>query len=88
MTGDNHEIIKHAQSIANALRLAKHIEMSDDIIELINQLSTLSTNITQRKFTELQPILSDILKTQERQDWLSMADYLDVELTEFIQQIS
>ncbi|MCR8921389.1 hypothetical protein NO559_01310 [Dasania sp. GY-MA-18] len=75
-------------SIANSLRLGRNIEVSEKIVSLTQLLGELATSLTPKQLNDLHPILIDLLAAQERSDWLCLADYLEYELIEFLDENS
>jgi hypothetical protein len=66
---------------AGLFRLGRDIEaalLMVDVFEEAQRLLALSTPDVQRQWARL---LVDMLACQERQDWLGLADFMDVELT-------
>lgn len=70
--------------IASSLRLGKNIEISEQIVALSHQFSSVAASLTPQQLSSLQAILGQTLACQERQDWLAMADYLEYELIEYL----
>ena len=85
---DINSIKKEAIAVASALRQGKNIEVSEQIINLTQQIAAISSSLKQAQLTDLQTLLIEILAAQERQDWLAMADYLEYEISNQWYQMS
>lgn len=75
----NAQIIADAQHCARLFRLGRDIEAALKMVDLIDVAMPLSTRLTAEQKAEWTLVLSEILSCQERQDWLGVADWLEVE---------
>jgi hypothetical protein len=79
------QIIADAQHCAGLFRLGRDIEAALKMVELIDIAMPLSTRLAPEKNAEWTHVLSEILRCQERQDWLGVADWLEVEFVALCQ---
>jgi hypothetical protein len=75
----NAQIIADAEHCARLFRLGRDIEAALNMVELIDIAMPLSTRLAPEHKAEWTHVLSEILRCQERQDWLGVADWLEVE---------
>lgn len=75
----NAQIIADAQHCARLFRLGRDIEAALKMVDLIDVAMPLSTRLAAEQKAKWTLVLSEILSCQERQDWLGVADWLEVE---------
>lgn len=75
----NAQIIADAQHCARLFRLGRDIEAALKMVELVDIAMPLSTRLAPEQKAEWTHVLSEMLRCQERQDWLGVADWLEVE---------
>lgn len=73
------QLIVDAQHCARLFRLGRDIEAALEMVELIDTAMPLSTSFSPEQKATWTHVLSEILRCQERQDWLGLADWLEVE---------
>lgn len=79
--------IEQLSNYAALLRCGRSLEVSQ---ELINFLSEILTHIVVNKGDRLfvfQEIVSAVLRCQEAEDWLGLADYLEYDLPDFLKSL-
>jgi hypothetical protein len=74
MTQD--ELISNARQCARLFRLGRDIEAALDMVTLIDMAMPMVSPSHQAEWTR---VLGSILQCQERQDWMGVADWLEVE---------
>lgn len=79
------QAINDARRCAELFRLGRDIEGALDMVELIEATVPLLGQMAPDEQRDGQRILSQILACQERQDWLGLADWLEVEFIELLQ---
>ncbi|HEY0285630.1 MAG TPA: hypothetical protein VGC62_01230 [Pseudomonas sp.] len=72
-------IVRDAQHCANLLRLGRDIEAALIMVELIDTAMPLFTQRPAQEQQQWAQVLNAILACQERQDWIGVADWLEVE---------
>jgi len=75
----NTQIIANAHHCARLFRLGRDIEAALNMVDLIDSALPLFTSRSAEEQAESTRVLSAILHCQERQDWLGVADWLEVE---------
>ena len=75
----NAQIIADAQHCARLFRLGRDIEAALKMVDLIDVAMPLSTQLAAEQKADWTQVLSELLRCQERQDWLGVADSLEVE---------
>lgn len=78
-------VIADALHCAHLFRLGRDIEAALKMVDLIDITVPLFTSRPAEDQAQLAHVMSEILKCQERQDWLGVADWLEVELLEVCQ---
>lgn len=84
MTDVTSPVIDTARHCARLFRLGRDIEASLSMVDLIDTAMPLMTSRPATEQAEWTRVLSAILGCQERQDWLGVADWLEVELVELV----
>jgi len=80
----NHPVITDALHCAHLFRLGRDIEAALKMVDIIDILVPLFVARSQEDQAHLARIMSAILQSQERQDWLGVADALEYELTAMV----
>jgi len=75
-------VIEEARECAKLFRLGRDIEGALKMVELIDRSLPLMDGVSAERQAEWGRVLSAILACQERQDWLGVADWLEVEFIE------
>ncbi|MFJ3484460.1 hypothetical protein ACIPL1_13925 [Pseudomonas sp. NPDC090202] len=78
MTANAH-LIEDAQHCAHLFRLGRDIEAALNMVEIIDAAMPLISTRPAAEQAQWTHVLSEILQCQERQDWIGLADWLDVE---------
>jgi len=76
---DIEQIAHNARHCARLFRLGRDIEGALEMVELIDGALPLVSSRTADDQAQWKFVLEGILQCQERQDWLGVADWLDVE---------
>ncbi|MFJ5300331.1 hypothetical protein ACIQAL_27885 [Pseudomonas sp. NPDC088368] len=79
-------LIDTARHCARLFRLGRDIEASLKMVDLIDNAMPLMASRAAAEQAEWTRVLSAILTCQERQDWLGVADWLEVEFVGLIGQ--
>ena len=79
------QIIADTQHCARLFRLGRDIEAALKMVDLIDIALPLSTRFSPEQKAKWTHVLNEILSCQERQDWLGVADWLDVEFVTLCQ---
>lgn len=74
--------VEEARDCAKLFRLGRDIEGALKMVELIDRSLALMDGVSAERQAEWGRVLSAILACQERQDWLGVADWLEVEFLE------
>ncbi len=77
---------QQAKQLALQFRLGKNTQAALDMAMMVSQLISLFPTAEPTNVKQLQQILGQCLACQQRQDWLAIADYLEYELQDFLQQ--
>jgi hypothetical protein len=72
-------IITDARRCARLFRLGRDVEAALKMVELIDTAMPLLATRSLAEQAEWTRVLGAILQCQERQDWIGLADWLDVE---------
>jgi hypothetical protein len=72
-------VVEEARECAKLFRLGRDIEGALKMVELIDRAMPLMEGGSAQRQAEWGRVLSAILACQERQDWLGVADWLEVE---------
>ncbi|TDV48281.1 hypothetical protein EC919_109226 [Pseudomonas graminis] len=72
-------VVEEARNCAKLFRLGRDIEGALKMVDLIDRSLPLMDGATPERQAEWGRMLSAILACQERQDWLGVADWLEVE---------
>lgn len=75
-------VVEEARDCAKLFRLGRDIEGALKMVELIDRSLPLMDGVSAERQAEWGSVLSAILACQERQDWLGVADWLEVEFLE------
>jgi hypothetical protein len=75
-------VVEEARECAKLFRLGRDIEGALKMVELIDRSLPMMEGIAAERQAEWGRVLSEILACQERQDWLGLADWLEVEFVE------
>lgn len=75
-------VVEEARDCAKLFRLGRDIEGALKMVELIDRSLPLMDGVSADRQAEWGRVLSAILVCQERQDWLGVADWLEVEFLE------
>ncbi|UZJ62067.1 hypothetical protein OKW98_10315 [Pseudomonas sp. KU26590] len=75
-------VVEEARECAKLFRLGRDIEGALKMVELIDRSLPLMEGVSAERQAEWGRVLSAILACQERQDWLGVADWLEVEFIE------
>ncbi|MGE6385876.1 hypothetical protein ACQKEN_09440 [Pseudomonas sp. NPDC078416] len=75
-------VVEEARECAKLFRLGRDIEGALKMVELIDRSLPLMDGVSAQSQAEWGRVLSAILACQERQDWLGLADWLEVEFVE------
>lgn len=75
-------VVEEARDCAKLFRLGRDIEGALKMVELIDCALPLMDGASAERQAEWGRVLSTILACQERQDWLGVADWLEVEFIE------
>jgi hypothetical protein len=78
----NTQIVADAQHCASLFRLGRDIEAALKMVEVIDAAMPLFTSLPADEQVAWTRILTAILECQERQDWIGLADWLDVEFVD------
>jgi hypothetical protein len=78
----NHPVITDALHCAHLFRLGRDIEAALKMVDLIDMTMPLFASRSNEDQTQLAHVMSEILQCQERQDWIGVADWLEVEFVE------
>jgi hypothetical protein len=73
-----------SQGLARQFRLGMSVPAALALVEFLTALSRQLATQPAVASAPLAPLLGGMLACQEGQDWLGLADYLDVELPEFL----
>lgn len=76
------QIIDNARHCAALFRLGRDIEAALEMVELIDTVMPLFASRSAQEQGQWMQVLNAILQCQERQDWLGVADWLEVEFVE------
>jgi len=79
-------LIADAQHCARLFRLGRDIEAALKMVDLLDGAMPFFTSRPAEEQVESTQVLSEILQCQERQDWIGVADWLDVEFVELWRQ--
>ncbi len=80
-------VVEEARDCAKLFRLGRDIEGALKMVELIDRSLPLMDGASAERQAEWGRVLSAILACQERQDWLGVADWLEVELVEVVSHV-
>lgn len=75
-------LVEEARDCAKLFRLGRDIEGALKMVELIGRSLPLMDGVSAERQAEWGRVLTEILACQERQDWLGVADWLEVEFIE------
>ena len=75
-------VVDEARECATLFRLGRDIEGALKMVELIDRSLPLMDGVSADRQAEWGRVLTAILACQERQDWLGLADWLEVEFVE------
>jgi hypothetical protein len=78
----NHPVITDALHCAHLFRLGRDIEAALKMVDLIDMTMPLFASRSKEDQAHLAHVMSEILQCQERQDWIGVADWLEVEFVE------
>ena len=80
-------IIHRLQGFALQFRLGRPLEITEDFVIFLTENIPELVGMKSRSKFSIQEIVSSILKCQEAEDWLGLADYLEYELPEFLNNL-
>ena len=82
------EIVEKLKNFADFFRLGRPLEVTDDLINLLEEVMAQNANKTSNNLQVIEEIISLILCCQKAEDWLGLADYLEYELSDFLIHLS
>ncbi|MCO7609043.1 hypothetical protein NJH83_02255 [Pseudomonas chlororaphis] len=77
-------LIARAREVADLFRLGRDVEAAVNMIELFDPVQGLVDVAPLAVQQDWAGLLTLMLKCQEAQDWLGLADYLEYELVEWL----
>jgi len=77
-------MVEKLKSFADLFRLGRPLEVTDDLIILLEEIITETAAQTSNTVHTIEEMFSLILHCQESEDWLGLADYLEYELSDFL----
>ena len=77
-------VIEKLQSFAFFFRSGQPLEVTSALITLLSDILPGIMENRPDKLPCVQEILSDILRCQDNEDWLGLADYLEYELADVL----
>ncbi|KAF0863592.1 hypothetical protein [Pseudomonas sp. LD120] len=80
-------LIARAREVADLFRLGRDVEAAVNMIELFGPVQGLVDAAPLAVQQDWAGLLSLMLKCQEAQDWLGLADYLEYELVEWLSMV-
>lgn len=81
-------ILQRLKDLAVFFRLGRPLEATDDLINLLTNMMPQVTGKISATPLSIESIFSSILRCQEAEDWLGLADYLEYELSDFLKGLS
>lgn len=75
----NNLLIESARHCARLFRLGRDIEAAMNMVDLMDSAMPLLGTRPAQEQAQWTHVLSEILQCQERQDWIGLADWLEVE---------
>jgi hypothetical protein len=79
---------KTANELALHIRLGLNVEAGMLLVEYVEKLANAYPQFPTEQQRQFQLILSAMLKCQENQDWIGLADYLEYELQQLITELN
>jgi hypothetical protein len=71
---------------ARLFRLGRDVEAAQRMVEVFDGLATLLAAAPPAVAQQCPAVLNSLLRAQQAQDWLGLADTLDVELMQLLKQ--
>ena len=81
-------VIKKLKNISDLFRLGRPLEVTTDLITLLEEIVIETSGKKSNGFHSIEDIFSLILCCQESEDWLGLADYLEYELSNLLIYLS
>ncbi|NBF01455.1 hypothetical protein GV819_04040 [Pseudomonas sp. Fl5BN2] len=78
-------LFDNARDVADLFRLGRDVEAAVAMIELFDPVQGLVDGAPSSAQQDWAALLGLMLKCQEAQDWLGLADYLEYELVDWLQ---
>ena len=80
-------VIKQLKFFSDSFRLGKSLEVIDDLINLLSEIVPQTIGLKSNNAVSIEDIFSKILNCQKSEDWLGLADYLEYELSDFLEDL-
>ena len=78
-------MIENLKRYAAIFRLGRPLEVTEDFIATLGLILPKVKEKEGAKLSEIQVMLNGILACQEREDWLGLADYIEYELIDLLE---
>ncbi len=88
MSNTYRALYQQSLDTARQFRLCHDIEGGLALVVLLESVAARLGEFTGTQQVELARLIKAILACQQRQDWLGIADYLDVELIQLLEQLA
>ncbi len=70
---------------ASLFRLGRDVEAALTMVDVFEQAQLCLASVAEKVQLEWAQVLMQVLDSQERQDWLGLADYMEYELVELLE---
>mgnify|MGYP006138944539 CR=1 FL=1 len=68
-------------------RLGRPVKVSENLVSLLEDIFAFTSNYPVNEQTAVKDLFLCILKCQEREDWLGLADYIEYDLCELLNRV-
>lgn len=80
-------MIENMRRYASFFRLGRPLEVTDDFIKSLGEIMPCIIGKEDNNLRSFTKILSELMACQESEDWLGLADYIEYELIDFLENI-
>ncbi|MFJ4195812.1 MULTISPECIES: hypothetical protein [unclassified Pseudomonas] len=81
------QCVDECRQCAGLFRLGRDVEAALEMVDVFEKAQRLMVGATAENQQGWMQVLTRILACQERQDWLGLADYMECELVDLLQNL-
>ncbi|MBV4459656.1 hypothetical protein KVG96_17020 [Pseudomonas sp. COR58] len=82
------QCVEECRQCAGLFRLGRDVEAALEMVDVFEKAQRLMVGATPESQQGWMQVLTHMLACQERQDWLGLADHMECELVDLLQNLS